>query len=326
MKLTTFVSTDQKVLPGVITKKSNEIIDIGSLYPDLLECIKNGEEALKKIEQFCQTPQTTYLLDEIKFLSPLPIPESIRDCMAFEQHIINCTRKLGLGKLAFIDEAIEKFLGRKYSIAYAANKAWYQRPIYYKSNRFSVVGNNAEIIIPSYAGEIDYELEWGVIIGKQGKNIKKEEAGDYIAGYTIFNDFSVRQTQLAEMKGRLGPSKGKDFDTGNAIGPWLVTKDEIEDPYNLSMQAIVNGETWSEGTTKDMYWSFEEIIEYISQSETLYPGEFIGSGTCSGQKGMGCGLEHGRFLKPGDTIELHVEKFGTLKNKIIANGSEAECL
>jgi len=113
--------------------------------------------------------------------------------------------------------------------------------------------------------------------------------------------------------------EGKDFDTGNAIGPCLVTPEEIPDPYNLEMTARINGSQWSYGTSADMYWSFEEMLEYISRSETLYPGEFIGSGTCSGMLGKGCGLEMNRFLKPVDVVELEVESVGVLRNKIVGS-------
>ncbi len=189
--------------------------------------------------------------------------------MAFEQHIINLIRRLGLKKLAPLDEWLEKKFGRQRSLAYRLNKAWYERPIYYKSNRFSVIGTEAEVQMPSYTERFDYELEWGIFIGKQGSNISKEEAHEYIGGYAIFNDFSARDIQLKEQGGRLGPAKGKDFNTGNAIGPYLVTPDEVTDPYKLTMMARVNGQEWSLGSSGDMYWTFEEIISYISQDETL---------------------------------------------------------
>jgi 2-keto-4-pentenoate hydratase/2-oxohepta-3-ene-1,7-dioic acid hydratase in catechol pathway len=118
---------------------------------------------------------------------------------------------------------------------------------------------------------------------------------------------------MSEMRGRLGPAKGKDFDTGNAIGPWLVTRDEIADPYALTMTARVNGAEWSRGTTGDMHWSFEEIVSYISRSETLFPGDFIGSGTVGG----GCGLELGVYLQRGDVVELEVESIGRLRNRVV---------
>nr|VFK50490.1 MAG: Fumarylacetoacetate (FAA) hydrolase family protein [Candidatus Kentron sp. TUN]VFK51735.1 MAG: Fumarylacetoacetate (FAA) hydrolase family protein [Candidatus Kentron sp. TUN]VFK56596.1 MAG: Fumarylacetoacetate (FAA) hydrolase family protein [Candidatus Kentron sp. TUN] len=254
--------------------------------------------------------------DTVLLLAPLPRPESIRDYMGFEQHIINCIRVAGLKKLAPFDEWIEKNFGRKRSMAYRLNKAWYERPIYYKGNRFSVVGPDAPVSIPTYTEKLDYELEWGIFIGKSGVNIPEEQAYDHIGGYTIFNDFSARDIQGQEMGGRLGPTKGKDFDTGNAMGPCLVTPDEIPDPYNLTMTARVNGQEWSRGTSADTSWRFEEIIAYVSKSETLYPGEFFGSGTCSGVQGRGCGLEMGKFLKAGDVVELEVENIGILRNRV----------
>jgi len=108
------------------------------------------------------------------------------------------------------------------------------------------------------------------------------------------------------------PAKGKDFDTGNAMGPWLVTPEEIVNPHNLTMVARVNGQEWSRGNTRDMHFSFEEIIAYISKDETLYPGDFIGGGTV----GNGCGLELNRWLKLGDKVELEIEGLGILTNTI----------
>jgi len=115
------------------------------------------------------------------------------------------------------------------------------------------------------------------------------------------------------MPGFLGPAKSKDFDTGNVMGPCLVTADEIEDPYNLKMTARVNGEEWGSGNTKDMFWKFEDVIAHISQGETLYPGEVLGSGTV----GNGCGLEQMRYLQPGDHVELEIEKIGILASHIV---------
>ncbi len=112
---------------------------------------------------------------------------------------------------------------------------WFQEPIYYKCNRFAVIGTGADIEWPRYAKLLDYECEFGVFVAKRGKNIKREDARSYIFGFCIFNDVSARDQQLREMAGQLGPTKGKDFDTGNILGPWLVTADEVADPYNLTM-------------------------------------------------------------------------------------------
>jgi 2-keto-4-pentenoate hydratase/2-oxohepta-3-ene-1,7-dioic acid hydratase in catechol pathway len=114
------------------------------------------------------------------------------------------------------------------------------------------------------------------------------------------------------MSGQLGPAKGKDFDTGNAMGPWIVTADELADPYDLTMIARVNGEEWGRGHSSTMHWRFDDLLSFISRSETIHPGEFFGSGTV----GNGCGLEQLRFLKPGDVVELEVERIGVLRNRI----------
>lgn len=297
-------------------------------FTSMLTFLQAGAEAQYKayvVQDFVASHKpkaATMPVSATTFLSPVPVPESVRDAMAFEEHIINSIRTVGLGSFAVVDETIERWFGRRRSLAYLLNKPWYERPLYYKSNRFSVVGHGAVVRMPAYTQALDYELEWGVIIGKGGRDIPLVSARDHIAGYTIFNDFSARDIQIKEMKGRLGPAKGKDFDTGNAIGPWMVTPDDIPDPYNLTMTARVNGEEWSRGTTADMHWTFEKIISYISQSETLYPGEFIGSGTCSGKLGKGSGLELGRTLKAGDVVELEVEKIGVLRNRIAPPAKE----
>jgi len=255
---------------------------------------------------------------EVCLLSPVPRPESIREFMNFEQHVINATRKYGMKPWrARLDLWVEERFGRDHTLAKKNNPTWYERPVYYKGNRFSVIGHDADAVMPAYTKVFDYELEFGIYLCQSGRDIPKNRARDYIGGYTIFNDFSARDIQGREMGGRLGPAKGKDFDTGNSIGPLLVTPDEISDPYALEMSARINGVEVSRGNSSDMYFTFEEVLEYVSKSETLYPGEFFGSGTCSGKNGVGCGLEHGRFLKAGDVIELEVEKIGVLRNRVV---------
>ncbi len=260
---------------------------------------------------------------EIQLLSPVPRPESIREFMVFEQHITNCLRKFSLPRwLGALDEKIDDTFGRKATLAYRMNRAWYERPIYYKGNRFNVVGDGAPIPMPAYTERLDWELEFGIFLGKKGRDIPKAAAHEHIGGFTVFNDFSARDIQAREMAGRLGPAKGKDFDGGNALGPVLVTPDEISDPYNLEMKARINGEDVSRGHTRHMHWSFEDMIAYVSQDETLHPGEFFGSGTAtapeSGRDRRCCGLEMDRFLKIGDQVELEVEGIGILTNYIVA--------
>jgi 2-keto-4-pentenoate hydratase/2-oxohepta-3-ene-1,7-dioic acid hydratase in catechol pathway len=190
---------------------------------------------------------------------------------------------------------------------------WYEEPIYYKCNRFSVVGTGADVICPRYCQMLDYELEFAAITGRGGKNIRAADARSHVFGYMIFNDVSARDQQKREMAGTLGPTKGKDFDTGNVFGPWIATADEIPDPYNLTMVARVNGEEWSRGNSGTMHHRFERIIEHVSRDETIRAGEFFGSGTVGG----GCGLELGRFLKHGDMVELEITGLGVLRNRIV---------
>ena len=333
MKLLTFVpGSDPSATPrlGVLIKGDRTVVNLqaGSLvmagvpepfFADMLAFLDAGEaarEAAEQVRDFVLTqrpPETTYPVSDVVLLSPVPRPRSIRDCLVFEQHLIQATRTVVKWRsplLANLDSWVEKLRGRP---LFSPPKVWYESPVYYKGNPLSVVGTDAEVHWPSYTEKLDYELEFGIFIGKTGRNITQEEARNHIAGYTIYNDFSARDIQMREMECRLGPAKGKDFDTGNAIGPYLVTPDEIPTPYNLTMSARVNGEEWSRGNTSSMHFTFEEIIAYISRDETLYAGEFIGSGTV----GSGCGLESDRWLKRGDVVELEVERLGVLRNVIV---------
>jgi 2-keto-4-pentenoate hydratase/2-oxohepta-3-ene-1,7-dioic acid hydratase in catechol pathway len=221
----------------------------------------------------------------------------MRDCLTFELHLRN---------------AIARFEERT-GVKRPFPDVWFQQPIYYKANRFSFVGHEADVIWPRYSSWMDFELEIAAVIGKTGKDIAPDKAMEHIFGFTVFNDFSARDAQYLEMAGQLGPAKGKDFDTGNALGPWIVTADEIGDPHALAMEARVNGERWGGGNSRDMHHKWPAILAHISNSETLYAGEVIGSGTV----GTGCGLELGRQLKHGDIVELEIEKIGVLRNRVL---------
>ncbi len=231
-------------------------------------------------------------ISEVELLAPIPQPTSLRDFGVFKEHM----------------DAAARITGKEIS------PEWYKLPNYYRGSTSpaSIAGHEAVVTWPNYTEKLDFELEWGIYIGKQGKNISIDEAPEYIAGYTIYNDISARDIQFRHMTLSLGPAKGKDFDNSNIMGPWLVTPDEIGNPYNLNMIARVNGEIWTEGNTSDMYYSFAEMISFVSQSETLFPGDFLGSGTV----GKGCGWELDRWIQPGDVIELEVENIGVLRNRI----------
>jgi len=249
----------------------------------------------------------------VALLAPIQPAVQIRDSLCFEEHLKNAfAQGRRVRARSYPDpEAALREMEEKNILA--VPQVFYEQPIYYKANRFAVTGTDRDVEWPAYSNLMDFELEFGCYIKKPARNVRKEDARDYIFGYTIFNDFTARDAQMTEMLGQLGPAKGKDFDTGNAMGPCLVTADELSDPYNLKMTARVNGEVWGGGNSSSMHWSFEDLIAHISRSETLHPGEFLGSGTV----GTGCGLELGRFLAPGDVVELEVEGIGVLRNRIV---------
>jgi 2-keto-4-pentenoate hydratase/2-oxohepta-3-ene-1,7-dioic acid hydratase in catechol pathway len=249
----------------------------------------------------------------LKLLAPIPEPPQMRDFLCFDQHIENAfkaARKLRAqaapDPAAALREMEEKGI-------LAVPQVCYERPIFYHPNRLNVIGTDEEVVWPSYSNVMDFECEFGCYIGEPGRDIAKEKAREHIFGYTIFDDFSARDEQTKEMPGQLGPAKGKDFDGGNAMGPCLVTADELTDPYRLAMVVRVNGEEWNRGSSSTMRWRFEDCIAHVSRSETLHTGEFFGSGTVGG----GCGLEHLRFLKSGDVVELEVEGIGVLRNRVV---------
>jgi 2-keto-4-pentenoate hydratase/2-oxohepta-3-ene-1,7-dioic acid hydratase in catechol pathway len=327
MKLVTFILEETQRV-GVITTDGTGIVDLQAAaqhfadeQPDIpastMAMLEAGEEAfdlardLAKESEAEDGSKSIIPIGDATPLSPVPRPRSIRDCLAFERHLIQATRTIASWKaptLVFLDRSMKRLFGKGFL---RPPPVWYERPIYYKGNSNSVVGHESDIQWPSFSKRLDFELEFGVFIGKEGCNIPASKAAEHIAGYCLFNDFSARDTQAAEMTGRLGPAKSKDFDTGNALGPWLVTPDEV--PDEIILRARVNGEEWSCSSSSEMHFSFAEIIEYISRDETLYPGDFIGSGTVPG----GCGLELDRWIQPGDIVELEAEPLGTLRNRVV---------
>jgi 2-keto-4-pentenoate hydratase/2-oxohepta-3-ene-1,7-dioic acid hydratase in catechol pathway len=230
----------------------------------------------------------------VRLLAPLPRPNTIRDFSTYEEHQKRATRAKGNGDVP---------------------EVWYRLPVYWKANPENTAGPEEDVIWPGYSQKLDFELEFGVYISRSGKNIPVEEASSFIAGYTIFNDISARDRQADEGVMTFGPAKGKDFDTAKVFGPCMVTPDEFEGrPHRMT--AHINKEMWSDGSTGDMHWTFPQLISYVSEYETLRPGDFLGSGACP----TGCGLELNRWIKPGDEIEFEVEGIGVLRNRIIQPG------
>jgi fumarylacetoacetate (FAA) hydrolase len=231
----------------------------------------------------------------------LPPITSVRDFYAFEQHVKTCRLQRGLDMVP----------------------EWYKVPVFYFSNHHAIIGPDEPVCAPTGSQALDYELELACVIGKAGKDIPADDrALEFVAGFTIMNDWSARDLQRVEMAVGLGPSKGKDFAT--SLGPELVAMDELADRYqegrlHLEMTATVNGKVYSRGNSGTMYWTWPQLIAHASRDVWLRPGDVLGSGTV----GTGCILELtpetvGGWLKPGDVVELAIERLGVLRNPVVA--------
>lgn len=270
-----------------------------TLPTDMMEFLRGGAESMEAAREAIDYARSTerdrgpgnarfrYEPDEVSLLSPLPRPNSIRDFSAFEQHVKNGFASYDLD---VPDE-------------------WYEIPASYKGDPDSVINPGSVVEWPPFTEKLDYELELAAVVGKRGRDVSADEAEEYIAGYTIFNDFSARDIQATEMAVRFGPGKGKDF--ANGFGPYLVTPDEF-DVADARMVARVNGETWSEGNTGEMYHTFGDMIEYLTWGGEIHPGDVLGSGTIP----FGCGKGLDRWVRPGDIVELEIDGLGVLRHTI----------
>ena len=220
-----------------------------------------------------------HALADLRLLAPIPHPPSVRDFYAFERHVRAARAQRGL------EVAPE----------------WYRMPVFYFSNPAAIYGPDDDVPFPAESSARDYELEAAAVIGVEGR----------IAGFTVLNDWSARDVQKMEMAVGLGPAKGKDFAT--SLGPVLVTPDELGE-LRLEMVARVNGEERSRGNLGEMHWPWDELVAYAARNTRLVPGDVLGSGTV----GTGCILEHGdgRWLEPGDVVELEIEEIGVLANRV----------
>lgn len=327
MKLVTYQAANTEAQAGVLIDGGARILNLqathqaihGKASPMLVSVLAmsgHSDVSLALARQLigaAQDEALTHKLGDVQLLAPIPAPPQMRDFLCFEEHLVEAFKKSRTLRAAEASDPEAAMREMEAQGILTIPKVWYQRPIFYHPNRLNVVGTGCDIRWPHYSDRLDFELEFGAFIGKPGRDISRERAREHIFGYTIFNDVSARDEQVIDMPGQLGPGKGKDFDTGNVLGPCLVTADELRDPYNLAMAVRVNGERWGGGNSGQMRWKFEDCIAHASRSETLFSGEFFGSGTV----GTGCGLETMRFLKPGDVVELEVEGIGVLRNRFV---------
>jgi len=326
MKLVSYLKEDQDQLALLV---DGLLYDMENIHPDIpnnismflnyweevLPMVKGGEIMIEegKISSNKGIP-----IESVQLLAPVPFPTSCRDAYAFRQHVEAARRNRKVDMIAEFD----------------------QYPVFYFTNHHGIKGPGEISVMPDHLEKLDFELEAAIVICKHGRNIKAEEAHEYIGGLMIMNDFSARKLQMEEMMLNLGPAKGKDFAT--SIGPWLVTLEELTEfetapkdghlgtNWNLEMTCRVNGVTVSKGNLKDMDWTFAEIIERASYGVDLFPGDIIGSGTV----GTGCFLELNgtgklndpnyteQWLKAGDEIELEIDQLGILSNTIVAEETD----
>lgn len=224
----------------------------------------------------------------VELLCPLDRCASFRDFLAFEDHV-----KRGAER-------------RNGSVP----DYWYEAPVYYKGNHRAWIDPESACPWPPYTEYLDFELELAVIVGKSGRDVPAETAGEHIFGFSILNDFSARDVQMKEVTAWLGPAKGKDF--ANALGPCVVTADEVGTEPDLEMTCRVNGEEWGRGRSGAKHWSWADMIAHVARAEEIFATDVYGSGTPGGC----CGLDLDRRLQPGDVVELEIERIGTLRNVV----------
>ena len=321
MKLVSYKRKDENRFGIWINEKVYDVAEQGKKVGDLPSTMKeflwNSEEKLpllKKLQdEINQNPTGFESVPNPELVSPVPEPTSCRDAYAFRQHVETMRKNRGVEMAPEFD----------------------QFPIFYFTNHNATMGPGEVLVETDHFERLDFELEVAAVVGKKGINIPAEKADDYIIGFMIMNDLSARRLQMEEMKLSLGPAKGKDF--SNTFGPYLVTKDELQNKikptaegnhYSLQMKAYHNGKQVSDGNMDSMTWTFAQILERVSYGVEVYPGDVIGSGTV----GTGCYAELNStgsrlakeqnkeftptWIEDGDSIDLEIEGLGLLKNTI----------
>jgi acylpyruvate hydrolase len=287
MKLVTFVSEDVSRI-GTLLDDEQVVVDLSKAAPGLptniIQFLEGGVaslaiagEAIARADQTCKMDTSAVLLQ-----SPVPCPGKIV-CIG----------------LNYRDHAAE------------TGKNIPDYPTVFCKYANTVIGPGEPIVIPHITSKIDYEAELAFVIGKRGRYISREDALDYVAGYTAFNDVTARDFQGHTSQWTIG----KSFDSFGPMGPVLVTSDEIPNPHELDIRIKVNGQVLQESNTRNLIFSIPQLIEYISQAMTLEPGDVISTGTPSG---VGYARKPARYLQPGDSVEVEIEKIGRLVNPVVS--------
>ena len=307
MKLVTFLQSGTEKIGAVLA--DGRILDLAEadarFAVDMLTLIRRQDELMSVARGLVENPPYAALIeaDSVRLLAPIPHPVSMRDGYAFRQHVATARRNRGLEMIPEFDLF----------------------PVTYFTNHLAVTGPGEVMVQDHHLERLDFELEVAIVTGRPLKNATLEEADAAIFGYLVMNDWSARMLQMEEMKLSLGPCKGKDFAT--SLGPWLVTKDELNlaaSPQGAVLHAAmtcqVNGHLLSKGNADSMNWTFAQILQRTSYGIQMHAGEVIGSGTV----GTGCLLElngskitDNLWLKAGDEVVMEIEGLGRLANTIV---------
>lgn len=283
-------------------------------FGSMLALIEGGASALADAAELLELHpvDAAFDLDQVTVKAPLPNPVRLRDCSLFIEHLQPAFRGMAR-KLASTAQDPEAEYERLVATGrYDTPDVFSRHVIYYNADHTAISGPGDVIVAPQETRQLDYELEFAAVIGRTAKDVSADDAGDVIFGYTIFNDWSCRDLQSTVMDSQLGPSRGKDFDGSNTLGPCIVTADELGSPYELELIARVNGEVWSQGKSSTMHHRFEDAVAHFSLGRTIYAGEVLGTGTVL----SGSPVEIGKELKDGDEVELEVSGIGILRNRV----------
>ncbi len=287
MKFATVQIDDRVTIALVLGDKLLDLQTAINQFPaTMLEFIQQGEQFLDRINQFIEegSQEYTVRLDEVRILAPIPRPTKNIFCVGknYAAHAIE------LGSEADIPKA----------------------PMYFSKTPTTVIGQGDDIPLhENVTDSLDYEGELAVIIGKKGSGIQRDDALDYVFGYTILNDVTARDLQKRHQQFLLG----KSLDGSCPMGPYIVHKSAIDNPHDLKIETKVNGEVRQSATTTQFIFDIPELISVLSQGMTLEPGDIIATGTPAG---VGMGFTPPKFLKTGDHVEVTIENIGTLANTV----------
>ncbi len=285
---------------------------------DVIAFLQGGETIQAEVREVLRWAREQGL-DLADTFDPTPIlpfePRSFRDFSLWERHMIDAARGIVqrfMPQMMPFVRVYERLTGKPFP-RLRPKKMYYEVPVYYMGNHLNFYGEGETIPWPPYSQALDYELELGVIIARPGRNLTPEEGEAAIGGFVVLNDFSARDMQAREFaEGVFGPViKAKNF--ANALGADVVTADEILPRFPALRGTVrVNGEVWGEGTSAGPVHGLGDMVAYASLGENLYPGELLGTGTFPGCSGV----EVGKWLRPGDRVELSIEGVGTLTNTV----------